>query len=215
MHDASFAPTEFADLGWEEPGSLPEMGVVVPVAAAHHPEATAHLTNPSQAGHLSMTASAPRGDVYRPAPTQDPLPPPIMPMQRRMMPPDQQFPRGTPARALGASDLATGGLGLRILVLASSVAAGAYRGSWPGALAGGLFAGAAMNGYDAVSAFRRAEDGASKSALFSIVALVGGGVIWYRYVHTRARPNPETSDPPSVRSGLRHADPCNIRPAGP
>jgi hypothetical protein len=110
-------------------------------------------------------------------------------------------------QAIGASEPPSH-LGLSLLALGLGIGIGAQRGGLAGAAAGGLLAGAVVNGYHAFSSYRQGTPDADKegsvAALYGLVGAVGGGWLWMKYVrgHERFAENP--SD-----------DRCSVRRAGP
>lgn len=153
----------------------PEHGVYPPLralpdAAAHAGRQPAVRNGPVE--HPSYEPHRPIHDVYA-----APMPMP----RRRPMPgvPEHQ-------QAVGADgSSSSGSLGLTILALAVGVGVGAKNAGLPGAAAGGLLAGSAVNAVRSFRAYRQGTEAGNKegrvAAFYGLLGAVGGGWLWVKY----------------------------------
>jgi hypothetical protein len=96
-------------------------------------------------------------------------------------------------------------LGMALVTVAAGAAIGGRLGGWPGAGAGVLMGGGAVNAVRAFRAYR--SDDSREGHLSSFYALVGlgaGGFVAYRY-----------GRPKTMRSNPKATSRCDIRPVGP
>jgi hypothetical protein len=166
---------------------------------------------PGPPEHLVYGANQPIRDVYdAPVPQMPALPPPgPAPMYGQAI---GEIPQE------GAHTL-----GLSLLAIAGGIAVGAKTGGLPGAAAGSLFAGAAVNALRAVAYFKEGTDEDDRegrvSALYGVIGAVGGGVLWSRYVQGgdtfAENPDEDVLLEEEEDVEVIPNTPCGIRPAGP
>lgn len=198
-------------------GTDPEYGAAPPLTEGTSPDAAVSTSaQPRVQGspreQLEYRAAVPVHDVYAPPPVPSPRvgPPPMPVMQPGYAP--------MHAQAVGRIEHEQAHtLGLSFLAVAAGIAAGAYYGGLPGAAAGSLFGGTAVNALRAFSYFKEGTDEGDKegriSATYGVVAAAGGGLLWWRYVHGGER---YVANPPDeVDFDTARDTPCGIRPVGP
>ncbi len=114
-------------------------------------------------------------------------------------------------------------LGLSVLALAVGLTVGAKQGGLPGAFAGSLFAGAAVNAFRAFSHYKQGTPAGDKEGRISVtygaLALGSGGALWWKYVAKRdklaANPDGPDDDDLELLPTDRGGGGCGIRPVGP